>query len=113
MSQQSQSYLRNIFEIFTGKASYFGCAMALNKSLSNIILPFPDYIESHDLWIAMAANIIKKNKHIDDIVLNRRIHSSNASIIKRKLLQKIISRWIFLKSYFELYKRTRISQNKL
>jgi glycosyltransferase involved in cell wall biosynthesis len=100
--QQSRKHFKNIYEIFTGKAAYYGCGMAIRKSFTNIILPFPDFIESHDLWIAMAANIIKGNKHIAQIILNRRIHGNNSSIIKRNFYKKILSRWIFFISFFGL-----------
>ena len=90
-----------------GRAYYYGCAMAFNKKLNKIILPFPEYIESHDLWIAMAANMIHENAHIEDVVLQRRIHGNNASVVDRTLKAKLNSRLIFIKSYIELKRRIR------
>lgn len=95
----SKKYGKNIFRIFTGKAYYYGCAMAFDRKLRKLVLPFPAYIESHDLWIAMAANLIKSNCHLEQIVLKRRIHGKNASVLQRKLSEKLYSRWIFAKSY--------------
>lgn len=105
--KESKNYKRNIFKIITGSAYYYGCAMAFSEELKQFILPFPDYIESHDLWIAMAANILKSNYHLENIVLKRRIHGNNASVVKRSFREKIYSRYIFCKSYFLLVRRIR------
>jgi glycosyltransferase involved in cell wall biosynthesis len=82
--------------IFLGKSAYYGCAMAFNSKLKKVILPFPNFIESHDLWIAKAALIMKKNFNLEDAILYRRVHGENTSIIKRNILRKIKSRFIFL-----------------
>ena len=105
----SKAYGKNIVRIFTGKAYYYGCAMAFRKELTKIILPFPAYVESHDLWIAMAANLLKSNCHLEKIVLKRRIHGENASVIQRKLWKKLYSRFVFLKSYVVLRRRIKKS----
>lgn len=107
-SENSKMYFSNIIDIFLGK-NYFGCAMAFRKELKEFILPIPSYVESHDLWIAMAANILGSNVHIDEITFNRRIHSSNASIIKRKMYLKVWSRVIFLRSMFHLFSRNLLT----
>lgn len=106
-SASSRKYKKNIVDIMLGRAYYYGCAMAFNKKLNKIILPFPEYIESHDLWIAMAANMIHENAHIEDVVLQRRIHGNNASVVDRTLKAKLNSRLIFIKSYIELKRRIR------
>lgn len=95
----SDRYGNNIVKIFTGNAYYYGCAMAFRRELKKLILPFPDFIESHDLWIAMAANLAKSNLHLEEVVLKRRIHGKNASVLQRSLAKKLYSRWIFVKSY--------------
>jgi len=102
----SEKYFENILDIFIGKTNYVGCAMAFKKELRNLILPIPSYVESHDLWIAMGANIIKSNLHLDDPTLSRRIHGENASIVKRKLLPKLWSRIIFLLSMSQVHYRS-------
>lgn len=105
--EDSKQYEKNILRIFTGKAYYYGCAMAFHRNLKKIILPFPSYIESHDLWIAMAANMVKSNAHVEETVLKRRIHGKNASVLQRKLTEKLYSRWIFVKSYAALLWRLK------
>ncbi|MCH5686542.1 glycosyltransferase [Niabella sp. W65] len=89
-SSQSSDYLKNILDIFRGKKNYFGCAMALCQKLNEVILPIPSYVESHDLWIAMAANIMNSNLHMDEKTFYRRVHTNNASILKRPLLKSYI-----------------------
>lgn len=92
---QSKKYVKNITDMFIGKTSYYGCTMAFKKDFRNLFLPFPDYVVSHDLWIAMAANISRSNYHCDEVTLSRRIHGSNLSLISRKLPAKLWSRVIF------------------
>ncbi|PZR19817.1 MAG: glycosyl transferase [Flavobacterium psychrophilum] len=104
-SESSRKYFRNIIDIFAGKTNYYGCAMAFRKELNALVLPIPSYVESHDLWIAMGANIAKSNIHIDEATLLRRIHGENASVLKRKLLPKLWSRVVFAISAIQLFYR--------
>ena len=103
--KNSFQYRKNIFSIFAGKIGYFGCAMAFKRSLVPTILPIPEYVEAHDLWIAMAANYKKANLHIDDKTLYHRIHQNNASDLKRNIQGKLKARLGFFKLYRELAKR--------
>lgn len=103
--RDSSFMIKNLMRIFKGTAGYYGCAMGFKKELTNLIIPFPKYIESHDLWIAKASILENKSRHLDDKVLCRRIHGGNASVIERPLTEKIKSRIIFLISISELIKR--------
>lgn len=111
-SNFSDKYLSNIIDVFKGKENYYGCAMALKKELKELILPIPKYVESHDLWIAMAANIAKSNMHCDEATLKRRVHGANASIVKRELYLKLWSRIIFMRSIFQLFFRKLLLKKK-
>lgn len=108
--KDSTSYYKNIFSIFMGKTNYYGCTMAFHKKLREVILPIPAYVESHDIWIAMAANLLKSNIHLDDFTLKRRIHGGNASVINRGLLAKIKSRLIFSRSLIDLFVKIKRSK---
>jgi glycosyltransferase involved in cell wall biosynthesis len=110
-SKNSNNYWSNIIDIYLGKKNYFGCTMAFRKELKSIILPIPSYVESHDLWIALAANINKSNLHCDVTTLERRIHRNNASIIKRKFILQLWSRIVFSISLVELIIRKCINKN--
>ncbi|SNV42436.1 Chondroitin polymerase [Chryseobacterium taklimakanense] len=113
----SKNFSKNILDIYLGRAGYYGCGMAFRKELKDVIMPIADYVESHDLWIAMAANLLHSNLHIDERTHFRRIHGENDSLKSRKLLKKINSRIIFIKSQIELQKRiskyNRLNQVKL
>lgn len=100
-----EKYSENIKGIFKGNIAYFGCTMAFKTELKKYILPFPVYIDAHDLWIAMVGNVIKKIVHLEDITLLHRIHGTNTSFVKRKFYKKIYTRLLFLRSWYEANKR--------
>jgi glycosyltransferase involved in cell wall biosynthesis len=108
-STASARHFRNIADIFMGKTNYFGCAMAFKRELIPLITPIPSYVESHDLWIALAANQIGSNLHIDDKTLRKRRHNSNttSTVSTRSLLLKAWSRAIFTRSMLDLSRRAR------
>ncbi|QTN24255.1 glycosyltransferase [Rhizobacter sp. AJA081-3] len=97
-ASRSTHHFANIISIFTGRRRYYGCAMGLRREILPIVLPIPDFVESHDLWIALASNLARANLHLDCETLSRRVHGSNASIVTRPFRQKLWSRVIFLKS---------------
>lgn len=105
LEKDSDRYASNIISIFLGKISYYGCAMAFRRELIPFITPIPKYVESHDLWIAMAANLAHANIHVEAPTFFRRIHGSNVTLKKRSFAQKIKSRKVYYKSYSELKKR--------
>lgn len=95
-TKDSKHYLKNIIGIFIGIKNYFGCAMVCKNSFLEIVLPIPNFVESHDLWIAIAANLFSSNWHLEHKTLLRRFHGNNASVIKRSFLPKLLSRFKFL-----------------
>lgn len=102
---RSAHHAANIWEIFSGKIGYFGCAMAVRRDFLPTIVPFPPHVESHDLWIAMASNLAGRNVHVDEAVLYRRIHGSNLSYVKRPFIAKMYSRLVFVGSLSVLLRR--------
>ncbi|WP_294962758.1 glycosyltransferase [Sulfurimonas sp.] len=106
--QESESFcnIKNIIKIFLGKISYYGCCMVIKHDIKEIIYPIPKYIESHDIWIALIANLLGKNLHINDMSLFRRIHDNNVSVkSKRKILKILKTRVIFSISIFNILYR--------
>lgn len=103
----STDFAGNILSIFTGRRRYYGCAMAVRREFCKVLLPIPAYVESHDLWIAMAGNLARANVHIDQNTLVRRVHGSNASLVSRPLAKKLWSRVIFAVSFMDLWIRVR------
>jgi glycosyltransferase involved in cell wall biosynthesis len=106
-SASSTDFAGNIRSIFTGRRRYYGCAMAVRREFCKVLLPIPAYVESHDLWIAMAGNMARANVHIDESTLLRRVHGNNASIVSRPLAKKLWSRVIFAVSFMDLWLRIR------
>ncbi|MDP1614954.1 MAG: glycosyltransferase [Methylococcales bacterium] len=95
----SNHHLINILGIFLGRRPYFGCAMAFKSELLDIALPIPDFVESHDIWLAMISNMSRKNLHCEKQTLLRRIHSRNLSTVKPRSMDKILkTRLIFILS---------------
>ncbi len=110
--KDSNNYIRNIVGIFLGKKNYYGCAMAFKKELKKIILPIPRFVESHDLWIAIVANVLKKNLHIENKTLLRRIHSSNLTSSNRPFSARLKTRTIHIKSIIIILKRVLFTKFK-
>jgi len=102
-----EKFNHNILGIFKGNIAYFGCAMAFKSEFKKYILPFPDYIDAHDLWLAMSANVNKRILHLEDNTLLHRIHGNNTSFVKRKLHKKLYTRLLFLKTWIEAKKRKK------
>lgn len=104
-SKESCFYISNILKIFAGRANYYGCAMVIDRDLLSYVLPFPADLESHDLWLALCANVLGGNIHLDDLVLSRRLHGNNLSVVSRSLSSKFKSRVIFAKHLMTIYYR--------
>lgn len=102
---QSRRHAANIASIFAGRRRYYGCCMALRREILPLILPVPAFVESHDLWIAMAGNVAQANVHLDCDTLVRRVHGTNASVVSRPLSRKLWSRVVFLRSLAVLLRR--------
>lgn len=100
----SRKHLQNILDIFIGKTNYFGCAMAFRRELCKLVLPIPEFVESHDLWLAMAGNISGRNLHLDGSTLWKRKHGNNVTNIvsNRALHKKLRSRAVFAASLLVL-----------
>ena len=109
LESKSNYYLNNIIDIFTGKTNYYGCAMAFRREFLSLISPIPAFVESHDLWIALASNLTKRNIHTELNTLLKRQHNNNATspVSTRKLYQKIWSRIIFVASIFIILMRIK------
>lgn len=106
-SSNSCEHLKNILGIFAGKTNYCGCAMAFRKNMVKLILPIPSFVESHDLWIPLASNLIGSNAHLDEKTLRKRVHNNNVTNTQRGLLPKLYSRFIFVKSIVVLLLRAK------
>ncbi|SFT33312.1 Glycosyl transferase family 2 [Chryseobacterium formosense] len=104
-TEKSSKYIVNILRIFQGKSTYYGCTMMIDENLLKFILPFPEYIEAHDLWIAMNANMLKSVCHLKDDTLLYTVHQNNVSLKKRSFAKKIRARFYFWQAIVDILKR--------
>lgn len=93
--KDSFNYYKMILRIFCGRSPYYGCTMAFHKNIKRLILPFPSMTESHDMWIALAGNLLESSYHFNYISLKRRIHGNNLTDHHRNLGAKVKSRFTF------------------
>lgn len=100
--------VRNELRILAGDAPYFGCAMALRRDALALVLPFPAYLrESHDLWIATAANTAGLLGHVEKVSVLRRVHDANASSSRpRGVGAALRSRLLLIRLWREARRRT-------
>jgi len=59
------------------KNTYIGCAMAFNRKILNLALPFPKRIAMHDVWIGLLADANAKVFFLDEKLLLYRRHETN------------------------------------
>jgi glycosyltransferase involved in cell wall biosynthesis len=106
---ENGSALRNQAHILAGTAPYYGCAMALRRSALGYVLPFPEGLrESHDLWIATAANARHELQHTDAVTVRRRVHDANASTSRPRAVGAVLrSRLLMVKLWREASRRKR------
>jgi len=95
-AKKSSLRYQNIIRIFLGNIAYNGCCMAMTTNFKDVVSPIPNFVESHDLWFALIANVRKSIVHIDQDVTFRRIHMTNVSFRKRSVYKKIGSRIIMI-----------------
>jgi glycosyltransferase involved in cell wall biosynthesis len=96
-ARDATRHLKNIYDIFIGKTTYFGCAMALHRRLAGVVAPIPRFVESHDGWIAIAANVLRSTAHIEQPTLRKRKHASNATstVSNRNLYMRVRARLLY------------------
>lgn len=74
------------------KNRFLGCAIAFKASLVNRILPFPDHIPAHDMWIGIINEIYGKSFYINQPLFYYRRHSENVSSMKHENIF-VMFRW--------------------
>lgn len=104
--------LRTEIRILAGDAPYFGCAMAVRRDALDLVTPFPEYLrESHDLWIATAANAAGVLGHLDEATVRRRVHGENASTERpRGIIAALRSRALLIRLWWEARRRVKLQR---
>ena len=108
-ADQNSKRLRNELRILAGDAPYFGCTMAMRRDALDFTIPFPPYLsESHDLWVATAANAAGELIHLERPTVRRRLHGRNASSSRpRGIAAALRSRVLLVRLWREARRRTR------
>jgi hypothetical protein len=77
-SRDSRRHRANLAALMVGVRPYFGCAMGVRRDLLPAVLPFPPWLtESHDVWLAMVANVHGSITHLEAPSVQRRLHDTN------------------------------------
>lgn len=106
LKNDSDSVAANVIGIFLGRKPYYGCAMALRSRMLALALPIPSFVESHDIWLALVANLTHRNCHMEAPTLMRRVHSHNLTPLKRRPISKVlITRLTFLLYVLIIFRR--------
>ncbi|TXT34673.1 MAG: alpha-L-Rha alpha-1 3-L-rhamnosyltransferase [Chitinophagaceae bacterium] len=90
--------INNLVSIISGNNQYLGSLMCFKKSAIQKYLPFPDFIEAHDIYIASAFNIDSKVGHINIPLVIRTLTGHNLTTSNRSLFKKFLSRFIFFRT---------------
>jgi glycosyltransferase involved in cell wall biosynthesis len=85
-----RSGLVALCRLFVGLAKYFGSAFMFRRDLVRFVLPIPEFIEAHDVWIAMNASVRGKITHLEETTVMRRVHGKNLTPEKRRGLLKVM-----------------------
>jgi glycosyltransferase involved in cell wall biosynthesis len=70
-----KGFVRNMVK----RNSYMGCCMAFKATIKSSILPFPEKIPMHDLWIGMIGELKYKTYFLHEKLLFYRQHENNSS----------------------------------
>lgn len=100
--------LSNLISIISGNNHYLGSLMCFKKSSIQKYLPFPDFIEAHDIYIASLFNIDFKVGHLNIPLVIRTLTGHNLTTSNRSLFKKIASRIKFIRillfNFFQIEK---------
>lgn len=77
--KSKKGYFNNLI-----RNSYCGCCMAFRRELLKYILPFPQRIASHDIWIGLVAEKRGKTAFCDEPLILYRRHGLNVSSTSEK-----------------------------
>lgn len=84
------------------KSGYIGCCMAFRSVILPRVLPFPDDIPLHDMWIGNLASFKFRLTWSPNKLVKYRRHGNNASCAAEKsnysLFDKIGFRWFIIKN---------------
>lgn len=81
------------------KNRYLGCALAFRRELLARVLPIPEDVPMHDMWIGALAACTGRVVYVDRVLMAYRRHGDNASPSRRADVGTMLRwRWCLLKN---------------
>lgn len=84
-----------LYRLFVGRARYSGSAFMFRRDLVRFVLPIPEYIEAHDVWIAMNACVHGEVSHLAETTVMRRLHGYNMTPLRHRRLWAVFKSRVF------------------
>jgi glycosyltransferase involved in cell wall biosynthesis len=84
---------------------FIGCCIAFNSKLLNYILPFPESLFVHDVWIGSIGNQLGESCFIEKVLHSYRRHESNISYMKNSQNSFFFKIYYRLILYLQIKKR--------
>lgn len=66
------------------KNSFLGCSLAFNRKILDVVLPFPQKLIMHDVWIGLMAESVGKVYFLDEKLMLYRRHERNVTAAVHK-----------------------------
>jgi glycosyltransferase involved in cell wall biosynthesis len=88
----------NIWNIIMGKYPYYGNTFCLSGEFIKRVVPIPEWVEAHDLYLGLMANMTGPVVHLNEMTVLRTVHDNNLTVkTKRKFLDILKTRIIMLR----------------
>lgn len=111
--KDSGKHIRNVLGIVIGYRPNWGCAMAIRRELLDIVLPFPPWMhESHDAYLAIAANLLGKVHYLDEDTIWHRVHAQNLTPKRLRSARRILKARVNFVSEIGLLSMRVLKRNK-
>jgi glycosyltransferase involved in cell wall biosynthesis len=89
---------------------YLGCTLAFRQQMISYILPFPQDVPMHDIWIGIVNDLYGRSYYIDKPLIQYRRHTSNITSMKNYNIWKTLKyKIMLLKSIASLLKKQSVS----
>jgi len=90
------------------KPRVFGSAAALKRNVLKIMLPFPKGVYAHDHWLTICAGITGHSDFIKDILVYRRVHNNNLTLVGGlnyylKICYRLFFTYLVFVAYFRIF----------
>lgn len=99
---KKRGIIRNII-----KNNYMGSAFAFQKEIAGLILPIPENVPMHDIWIGSIASLSGDVVFLEDKLFYYRRHSNAVTINSGSISKRIIWRFHISKEIFKYFTKWR------